>query len=247
MEQSTLLEKVETLQNLLVAHATGRDADNETYTSLRNELLSYNSVSPLLPRFVRTCRDLSQFWEFIKFKFPTYSERRQYLWGEFGPLLQHLEYVDNSPIQQPVISALKILDVDHVSLIWERALQRLNQDPDGAITAARTLLESVCKNILDDLNVDYDDSADLPKLYRLTADSLNLGPSQHTEQVFRQILGGCQTVVEGLGAIRNRLGDAHGKGKQSPRPAPRHAELAVNLAGTMATFLVRTWDTIKNK
>src|ERR1035437_6368529 len=47
----------------------------------------------------------------------------------------------------------------------------------------------------------YDDSADLPKLYTLTAKQLNLSPSQHTEQLFRQILGGCQTVVEGLGAL----------------------------------------------
>ncbi|MCI0352102.1 MAG: abortive infection family protein [Acidobacteriales bacterium] len=88
----------------------------------------------------------------------------------------------------------------------------------------------------------YADSDDLPKLYRLTADVLNLSPSQHTEQMFRQILGSCQAIVEGLGAMRNRHSDAHGTGKAGVRPAPRHAELAVNLAGTMATFLLATWE-----
>jgi hypothetical protein len=54
-------------------------------------------------------------------------------------------------------------------------------------------------------------------------------------------------VVEGLGALRNRLSDAHGKGTAGVKPAPRHAELAVNLAGTMATFLVATWEARRNQ
>lgn len=37
-------------------------------------------------------------------------------------------------------------------------------DPEGAITAARTLLETVCKHILDERGVDYEADADLPAL-----------------------------------------------------------------------------------
>jgi hypothetical protein len=103
----------------------------------------------------------------------------------------------------------------------------------------------VCKHILDGAGANYDESADLPKLYGLTSRHLYLSPRQHTEQLFKQILGGCQTVVEGLGALRNRLSDAHGKGAAGVRPAARHAELAVNLAGTMATFLLQTWEAQK--
>ena len=36
-------------------------------------------------------------------------------------------------------------------------------DPEGAITAARTLLETVCKHILDETEVDYSKD-DLPTL-----------------------------------------------------------------------------------
>jgi hypothetical protein len=106
-------------------------------------------------------------------------------------------------------------------------------------------LESVCKHILDAAGTPYDDSADLPKLNSLTAKQLNLSPSQHTERLFKQILGGCQTVVEGVGALRNRHSDAHGKGSTGSKPAPRHAELAVNLSGTMAVFLLQTWEARK--
>ena len=51
-----------------------------------------------------------------------------------------------------------------------------------------------------------------------------------------------RSVVQGLGTLRNRLSDAHGIGMSASRPAPRHAELAVNLAGSMAGFLVATWE-----
>jgi hypothetical protein len=136
-------------------------------------------------------------------------------------------------------------DAEHVREAWQKAVERRSTDPDGAITAARTLLESVCKFILDEEQVTYQDSADLPTLYQVTAKQLSLAPSQHTEKVFKQILGSCGSIVEGLGALRNRLSDAHGKGKAASTPAPRHAELAVNLAGTMATFLIATWEARK--
>ena len=55
---------------------------------------------------------------------------------------------------------------------------RRASDPEGTITMARTLLESVCKHILNDASVQYDDSADINKLYRQTAEQLNLAPSQ---------------------------------------------------------------------
>ena len=64
-------------------------------------------------------------------------------------------------------------------------------DPSGAITATRTMLETVCKHILDEGRVEYDEGIDFPKLYGLVSQLLNLAPSQHTEQVFKQIFGGC--------------------------------------------------------
>jgi hypothetical protein len=102
-------------------------------------------------------------------------------------------------------------------------------------------LESVCKYILDEAGVSYNDTPDINKLYKLTAEKLNIAPSQHTKPVFKQILGGCSSVVEGLGALRNRHGDSHGKSKGSVKPAPRHAMLAVSLAGALALFLLDTW------
>ncbi|WP_143266920.1 abortive infection family protein [Azospirillum oryzae] len=67
-----------------------------------------------------------------------------------------------------------------------------------------------------------------------------LAPDQHIEEVFKTILGNCQSVVNSLASIRNKLSDAHGHGRKAVRPSARHGELAVDLAGTVATFLVST-------
>ena len=240
-QMNELLEQAETLQNMLLSHATGGDEEDSDYRQLRQVFISDASLEPHLPRFVRTSRSLFQFWEFIKHKFGTYAERRQYIWDEFRPLIELLERGGPHPSDEPVSATLKNFDAAHVHAVWSKALDRRQTDAEGAITMARTLLETVCKHILDDREIGYDDKADLPKLYRLCAEALNIAPSQHTEQIFKQILGGCTAVVEGLGALRNKLSDSHGKGRRQAKPAPRHAELAVNLAGAMATFLVATW------
>ncbi|RQZ94339.1 abortive phage resistance protein [Burkholderia cenocepacia] len=239
---SDALEIVASFQNDLVDVATGGAISEVDYSKGRSFLISHPELAHLLPAFVKRCRSGSAFWQFIKVKFPSYQQRRQFIWDEFHPLLEFLEGGGRAPADHIVSAAIDKYDAEHVKAAWSKALERREADPEGAITSARTLLESVCKHILEETNTEHDDAPDLNKLYGLTAKALNLSPSQHTEQVFKQILGGCTTVVEGLGAIRNRLSDSHGKGKVAAKPAPRHAELAVNLAGSVALFLLATLE-----
>ncbi len=222
--------------------ATSDEGDTTVYEPLRHELMAIPTVRELLPDYVKRYRHLGQFWTFIKAEFSTYADRRRFIWDSFAPLVNYLEGARDHPSDAVVAEGLSRLDADHVRVLWQKALGRRELDPEGAITASRALLESVCKLILDDRGAKYDDDAKLPQLYGQVANELKLAPSQHSEKVFRQILGGCQSVVEGLGAARNRLSDSHGQGKLPVRPAPRHAELAVNLAGAMSLFLVATWE-----
>lgn len=237
-----LLCKVETLKNLMVAYATGGKPDETAYSELRRELVRNPVIADKLPRFVHTCRTLREFWGVIKEKSDTYAGRRTFMADAFDPVLTFLEQTAPSPADETTGEILSRAGSDHVYAVWEKALHRRSTDPEGAITSARTLLEAVCKHILDELGVHYNNKADLPKLYGLVAANLNLSPSQHVEPIFKQILGGCHSVVQGLGALRSRVGNAHAQGKKPVKPAPRHAELAVNLAGTMAAFLIATWE-----
>lgn len=241
-ELRTDLERATYLQNVLISRATGGLCDDDQYQAVRRVLLERTDAGDLIPSFVRTCRDLSQFWGFIKQRFASYAERRDFVWNAFAPLIDRLEGRSAKPSDAPISDGLKSFDSDGVHAAWTKAIERREADPEGAITAARTLLETVCKHILDESGVAYEKGrSDLPDLYRLVAKELNLAPNQHTQEVFKQILGGVTSVVNGLAAVRNRLGDAHGQGKMPVRPAARHAQLAVNLAGSASLFLIESW------
>jgi Abortive infection C-terminus len=163
-----------------------------------------SAVRDLLPQFVKNCDELSKFWGFIKPKFSTYQERRVFIWDEFGLLIASLEQdIVAAPADDDISAILIKFDAEHVHIAWQKALERRNGDPEAAITMALTLIESVCKHFLDEACVSHSDRDDLPKLYKETAKQLNMASEQHQEEVFKQILGGCQTVIQGLGTLRN--------------------------------------------
>lgn len=239
---SSALERAKMMENLMTARATGdMTASTTVYEHLRQEVMQSEELQNLLPSFVRTCRTLDVFWPFIQRTAGKYAERREFISQAFTPLIEHLEGRNRAPGDVVTSDALETFDAEGVHVVWSKALARRNADPEGAITVARTLLETVCKRVLDELRVKYTDKEDLPQLYRMAAKELNLAPDQHTEEPIKQILGGAMNLVNGIGTLRNRLSDAHGRGGALPvRPSPRHASLAVNTAGAVATFLVET-------
>ena len=105
---------------------------NADYRQLRSVFTSDPTLDRLLPRFVKTCRSLSQFWEFIKHKFETYRERRVYIWEEFAPLIEALERGTGRPSDEPVSEVLEQFDSAHVHAVWSKALDRRDSDPEGA-------------------------------------------------------------------------------------------------------------------
>lgn len=235
------LELVESLKNLLVSRAIGGIVEDSDYQQLRRQAINDPIIESRLPRFVRTSRDIFQYWGFIQGKYPSYRERRQYIAEAFEPLIALLEGTAGAP-SDPSSDTLAAFDSIHVRTAWQRAIERRDADPEGAITAARTLVETVCKHILDEAGISYPDDADLPKLHHLVSSAMNLAPSQQTADALRRMMGGIQSVVEGLAALRNRLGDAHGKATDAVLPSSALSAFAVNLAGGTALFLVESWE-----
>jgi hypothetical protein len=103
-DEQTLLDKVEKLQAGFIGCATqdGGGIDGPTYERLRLELLGNTSIRGKVPEIVRKYRDQGQFWQFIKHKFQHYAERRQFIWGEFRPLIDYLELQKRTPGVEPI-------------------------------------------------------------------------------------------------------------------------------------------------
>lgn len=237
------LERAMVLRNGLVALCEGRgNMSDAVYRLLRREFMNDSAVSSMVPQFVRTAQDTGAMWAYLKDYSGQWEPRRQFVRNEFALLIDRLER--GAALADTVISdALTTFDADAITGAWNKALARREADPAGAITAARTLLESVCKHLLEDAEGEptYGPNDDLPKLYRQVSELLNIAPSQHSEDAFKRILGSAASIVEGLGTLRNKVGDAHAPGGRKPvKVAPRHAALAVNMAGSMALFLIDT-------
>ena len=114
-------------------------------------------------------------------------------------------------------------------------------DYDGAITNARSLLESVLQEIelkIISKNQKYDGK--INKLYKRVQKLLNLDPDRKDiSDSLKQLLSGMVTIVSGIASIRNSMSDAH---TRSYKPAKHHAKLAVNSVYTICMFLLDSFE-----
>jgi hypothetical protein len=137
------------------------------------------------------------------------------------------------------------LSLPNVKADFERALSSIESDPAGAITSACSTLESAAKSILDGLGKPYPKDQSIQPLVIATLKELSLAPDQHSEAEIKRILGGLTNIAAGIGVLRTKYGDAHGKGTEFSELLPRHARLAVNSASTVGLFLLETYFDIK--
>lgn len=181
------LEKAEAIKSIMKASVTGNKYDKSEYKLLRNYFVENHRN--IVPDIVRVNRDLSSFWDFISSKYKTYKERRIFIDNEFRNFIVILEESNDTPHSEYISTTLDNLDSKHISIEWKKALDRKVDDPYGAITMARTLLESTIKYILEDLKVQYSNKDDLSSLYKKVSKELNLYPQKHEEEIFKTILG----------------------------------------------------------
>lgn len=142
---------------------------------------------------------------------------------------------------------VRVLDFDTVELDIARALANTTADAEDAVTAACSLLESVCRSILIELHLPLPPKRDIDGLIRAVQEPLNLSPGRsdlpaEIEQDVRQLLGGLTSVAKGIGALRTHAGDAHGREKGFKRIDSRIARLAITAASSIALFLIETWE-----
>jgi Abortive infection C-terminus len=133
----------------------------------------------------------------------------------------------------------------------ERIDAGIVKDPAAAIGAAKELVESTCKFILNDYGVEYDErAASLTDLYKLVAEELRLTresvpASARGSRASHRVLQNLTTAVQSLAELRNELGIGHGRTAPSPALA-RHARLAANSARAVVEFLLETWHDRKS-
>lgn len=89
-------ERLETL--MLMACEGNKDLSNgREYKALRRALLSRGDLADVVPRYIRTQRDLAAFWAYIKQHSPQWEPRRRHVRDTFSPLVDRVEGRTTAP------------------------------------------------------------------------------------------------------------------------------------------------------
>lgn len=151
------------------------------------------------------------------------------------------------PVLAELAELSEVIDFDTVNRDLDRALASSQTDPEDTVTAACSMVESVCQSIPIELGQPLPAKNDVQRLYNAVKQPLGLSPdSSDIDPLIandvRQILSALATVIGGVGALRTHGGDAHSREKGYARVDARIARLTIHAASTAALFVIKTWQ-----
>ena len=216
------------------------------YTDDKLSKMKFNDIKKLIESLLEPINFISKEKELLNL----INDLNKYLIYDNLILTKNANKVLFKPCNQNTSSLISGFEIEeaHILELWNKSIKRIKEDKDfdGALTSAKSMLESVFFYILSECKVEYDTKKDnMPALYQKVVDSLNMDTKKHDDKILKQILTGIKTTFTGFIELRNRFSDSHGKEKLYKLKA-RHSELAVNLAGTVAIFFYKTLKEQKN-
>ncbi|GAF15006.1 abortive phage resistance protein [Bacillus sp. JCM 19046] len=164
------------------------------------------------------------------------------------------EYIDYLEENSLDVSIVRVENEIPYELTFDYILESVTKcenriesgDYSGAVTSAKTLVEGVCKEILNKF-LDYNSNkkTDLPILFTKVREKLNLNPKDpKLDNSLKDVLTGLIKIVNGISEIRNKPGDSHIPRYKIDR---HHALLVVNSAKTVSVFLFNSFEYQKEK
>lgn len=154
------------------------------------------------------------------------------------------EYQENA-----LNSIEKFLDTDYVRMQISEMEKAVETKPYIAIGKAKELIETCCRSLLDASGIVVASKMDLPILFGITCEYLELAPNKnelkdvtHDNGLAKVILGNYIQIVSKLAELRNSFGDGHGRAKTFLPLPSRYARLAVGSAITVVEFMLSTYE-----
>ncbi|QEM12957.1 abortive infection family protein [Mucilaginibacter rubeus] len=169
--------------------------------------------------------------------------------GDNEPEIKHVEYLPDFDSEEENVVEVKELERISFEFIHQQIKKCNNKiaekDFDGAVTNARSLIESVSLFIVENIKkekVEYD--GNLIKLYKQVALLLKMSPGDYEDSNLKQILSGVFSIINGVSSLRNDYSDAHGlaPSKTSYKIDERHAILTINLSKTISEYLFLSYE-----
>lgn len=140
---------------------------------------------------------------------------------------------------------LSTFDSGYIYKQITRMEMSVDNDPEAAIGAAKELVESCCKTILNERGVEFESNTTMPSLMKLACKSISLTPKDLPEsgkdnELLTKLMNNLLSITEGIATLRNRHGSGHGKPAKTKGLQPRHARFVVGAAAALSVFLFET-------
>jgi hypothetical protein len=208
----------------------GENASAEAeFIRLAAEFRGDDRERDLMPAIIAQASSLGNLFKDLQGREKSRSPRKALVNREFDDWLER-HRLDAAP--GPAIAPA--FDWKAVQQDWERATAELVTDPSNAMTSAVSALESVLKHVVEKSGGTVREGQKLHELWydvrQILSRTLPPGPRS---TALLNALQGLSDAVSALGALRNKVGSAHGRG-QSHVPATRaEASLVVYGAGAI--------------
>ena len=212
-----------------------------------SSLDSFRVLGGVLEEFMEV--EISQ-QDFNRSQWEDGRDRVQRILARYGLSYRDGGLIVGSATGTPTRSLLDMLrstDFEGVDYEFDRALSSIDDDPEDALTAACSVVESLCKIFIEDEALELPSKQTIGNLWKVVAGNLGFNPSRLEDDDLKRILSGLASIVDGLGALRTHAGSAHGRGRTRYKLSPRHARLAVHSAHTLVIFVMESWDEKKLK
>ena len=159
------------------------------------------------------------------------------------------EFIPDSSIIRPLALSysvdLHILAICPTAREYaEKALERMMPDPAGAITAARSLVETVVKWVAHEVGIS-DAIANTTTNKAFKACFSAMGGGEFDKPGITEVILGMQGALNGLDSARNSMADSHGPGPVAHTASTRISVLLVGLAINTTVFLLQSYDSIR--
>lgn len=146
-----------------------------------------------------------------------------------------------------VATTAKAIDHDFINEQIDKCQKKIaEEDYNGAITNARSLIEAIMIEIIERHETkEIKNDGNIENLWSTVKKIMKLNIDKETMPEFViQILSGIDTAIKGLAGLSNNAADRHANKFNTKR---HHAKLGVNLSMTIADFLLDSWNYQKEK
>ena len=172
-----------------------------------------------------------------------YDERYARIYQKCKGIVERIEGT-SSVISQTADNLKRKFSSEYMSQQIELMISMQSTNPTNAIGAAKELIESCCKTILEFEGCTVDKDWEVPRLVDETFKHFHLMPKNISDDVkgaksIKAILGNLKAIAQGVAELRNLYGSGHGKSSSYKGLESRHASLAIGSSTTLVRFL---WD-----